>query len=156
MKELVISSKDNIIYKTHVDILNNLFGKNYKGHQKASYIVNEYCWVWFPKFEKDKFGNIKVAPSGWKNSYNKDYSVITTEPPVPKQPKKNNDIVLIFAMLEPQEYYFLGAYEFDDVNSNEHIHIRRRITNKVNLIGNPVNKIELMIEDSKCFYNEVK
>ena len=90
-KELIINAKDNIIYKTHVEILNDLFGKNYKGHQKASFIVNEHVWVWFPKFDKDKFGNIKVAPSGWENSYNSDYSNIATKPPVPKPPKFSND-----------------------------------------------------------------
>lgn len=32
-KELVIDALDAISYESHVEILNKLFGKNYKGHQ---------------------------------------------------------------------------------------------------------------------------
>ena len=148
-KENIIDASNMITYSTHIEILNDLFGRNYKGHQKASVMINEHVWIWFPKFLKDKCGNIKIAPSGWKNSYNDDYSVILTIPPVSNKPIDVKKIVLIFAMLEPQEYTFLGAYENDFINSNEHAHYYLKITDKIKLIGDPVDKIELIIEDSK-------
>ena len=150
-KENIIDAINMKKYSTHIEILNDLFGRKYKGHQKASVQINDRVWIWFPKFLKDKLGNIKVAPSGWQNVYNDDFSVITTKPPVSKKTTNEKKIVLIFAMLEPQEYTFLGAYKNDIINSNEYAHYYLKITDKVKLIGDYVDKIELIIEDSKYF-----
>lgn len=150
-KEVIIDAMNIKKYSTHIEILNDLFGRNYKGHQKAVVQINDRVWIWFPKFLKDKYGNIKVAPSGWQNSYNEDFSVITTEAPVASKPLNKKKIVLIFAMLETQEYTFLGAYQNDIINSNEFAHYYLKITDKVKLIGDYVDKIELIIEDSKYF-----
>lgn len=143
-KELIIDVQDNISYKTHVEILNEIFGKDYKAHFKATYQVNETVKVWFPKIEKDCNGNIKPNSSGWVNRYNSNCSIITTIPPVPRHPSKSGEIVLIFIMFGHHDYRFVGAFLLDCENSNEHIHIKKRITTKVKLIGKPVDEIELI------------
>ena len=56
-----------------------MFGKNYKGHQQAKLKINDTTFIWFPKIEKDRKGNVKNNRSGWKNYYNEDCSIVTTE-----------------------------------------------------------------------------
>lgn len=140
-KELIIDALDNISYESHVEILNKLFGKDYKGHQKATSYINNTTYIWFPKIVKDKNGNIKDNVSGWKNAYNGDCSIITSEPPMPVDIHDEDNIILIFVMFNNHDYRFVGAFKKDKLESNPYKHVSVRIANKVKLIGSPVNKI---------------
>ncbi len=150
-KELIIDALDNISYESHVEILNKLFGKNYKGHQKATSDINNTTYIWFPKIVKDKNGNIKDNVSGWKNAYNEDCSIITSEPPMPVNIDDEDNVILIFVMFNNHDYRFVGAFKKDKLESNPYKHVNVRIATKVKLIGSPVNKIELIDENSKNY-----
>ena len=54
-KEIIIDALNMKKYSTHVEILNDLFGRNYKGHQKAGVQINDNVRIWFPKFLKDSW-----------------------------------------------------------------------------------------------------
>ena len=55
-KEIIIDALNMKKYSTHVEILNDFFGRNYKGHQKATQILKDGTMIWFPKIEKNKKG----------------------------------------------------------------------------------------------------
>ena len=148
-EEKILSVGDNKSYYGHVEILNSVFNMNYKGHQKATKNINNETRIWFPKIEKDKNGKIKNNKSNWKNNYNDDCSIITTIPPEPKKSSllDYERINLIFIMFNNHNYKFVGAFKLDKEESNELKHVQRRVATKVRLIGSPVSKVELIIEN---------
>lgn len=145
MEEVILDSRTQDVYGSHLEILNNLFGQNYKSHQKATFRINDSTIVWFPKMIKDSNGIIKSNRSGWINEYNDDYSVVTAEAPNDLiEEKKVPKITLIFAMLNPHEYTFLGAFQRAVSVENERKLIFNRLSRRVKLVGKIVNTIELL------------
>ncbi|MFA9414702.1 hypothetical protein ACERC8_08930 [Streptococcus sp. E29BA] len=67
---------DNAKFRTHVDVL-KLFGKDYKGHQRATWKILENTQVWFPKLYSNR---------DWTNELIDDVKIIQT---------KNDGIMLI-------------------------------------------------------------
>lgn len=65
-------------FRLITDVANQLFFKNYKGYQKASFAItidDEDALVWFPTIST----KVKEEHSQWLNYLNKDWSVITEE-----------------------------------------------------------------------------
>ena len=122
-----------------------MFGKNYKGHQQAKLKINDTTFIWFPKIEKDRKGNVKNNRSGWKNYYNEDCSIVTTEPNEPQSIRDEKHMTtLIFIMFGYHEYRFVGEFKKDMSQCTDYKHVNIRIATRVKLIGNPVYKIELL------------
>lgn len=147
MKEVILDASISRTYHSHVEVLNNLFGCNYKGHQKATYKLNDSTFVWFPKIVKGKNGEVLANSSGWKNYYTEDFSKVFAEAPtLLSENHINKKITLIFAMLKPQEYVFLGAYNRNVSSDNEKLLVLNRVSSKVKLIGEPVCEVEVLNE----------
>jgi hypothetical protein len=53
VKQGSISVDDDVCFKYHVDVL-KLFGKDFKAHMQATYKLDEYWRIWFPKLYKNR------------------------------------------------------------------------------------------------------
>lgn len=107
----VLSRSDGGRYATHVEVA-RLFGKNYKGHQAATFKVDEFTQVWFPKL---------YSNGDWRNELSPDGDVLTMRPePGSKygatiEGKPLREYVITFAHVKsgagPKHYTFLGVFE---------------------------------------------
>ena len=48
-----LSVEDKVLFKTNVEVLNECFGKDYKGFQRAFLILKDDYAVWFPRISTD-------------------------------------------------------------------------------------------------------
>lgn len=111
----VLRVDDGLSYHSIKDICNQCFGENYKGYQKGTYMINDYCMAWFPKLAYEKEGNL-VAGSKTKDWINKvlDDGNIIEE--YNKSVSSNEDdpqlkvYRLVFAKTGIDDYKFLGVY----------------------------------------------
>ena len=62
-----LSVRDRVPFHDHLEVA-RLFGRSYKGHQRATIRLDDFTQVWFPK----------LYPNGdWDNSLSSDGEVIT-------------------------------------------------------------------------------
>ena len=65
LKKGKLSVADDARFRTHVDVA-KLFGKNYKGHQRALFNYDDKYSVWFPKIYPNGDWNNSLSPDGKK------------------------------------------------------------------------------------------
>ena len=107
----LLSKSDETQYSTHVEVA-RLFGKNYRGHQAATFKIDDFTQVWFPKL---------YSNGDWQNDLSPDGTLLTMRPePGGKyggvmEGKPLREYVITFAHIKPdtgsKHYKFLGVFE---------------------------------------------
>lgn len=145
-------------FNNNVDVLNECFGANRNIYMHACYPQkrDEFIWeintndkiiVWMPKL----YGN----SSKWKNSISDDGTVIyeideedRTTDWMDVGKHDLSVIRLVFVKPKAREpYVFVGAFVNGIMNHLNHTYLR--IATKVRLIGDPVDKVELLDDSRK-------
>lgn len=114
-----ISVDDFYRFRLITDVANQLFFKDYKGYQQASFKVlvdNEPIIVWFPTISTKS----KEEHSQWLNYLNEDWSVITEEN-IREDGKITNhevgELRLVFAKIKDQfgkfSYRYIGNFQLE-------------------------------------------
>lgn len=114
-----LNTSDHVPFETHVQVA-RLFGRNMKGHQRATIRINESTHIWFPKMFSNGDWENSLSDDGqtitMRPSANSQYSDVMTRPP-------ERDIMITFGKLKQGArttfYEFLGVFERDPEHSNE-------------------------------------
>ena len=113
-----ININDNKTYRTHIDVLNGIFGKNLVSHMRGVSPLDENTYVWFPHIFKDKnaagdrlwFNTISADGNEIRETCT-DTSKLKTFFKQAKGPKR-----YVFAKMHDgsyaSDYKFMGIYEF--------------------------------------------
>jgi hypothetical protein len=132
-----ISLKDNLSYKTMVDVL-KLFGKDYKSYQHGSNRLTEDTIVWFPHLAilREDGKTISTNSSRWINLLSDDWdyiyerhdSLINRD----HYGRLLNDKRIVFAKskncLGENAYRFIGVYELEEFEDNYQVTYKRVAT----------------------------
>ncbi len=112
-----ICIEDNIQFKTSVEVLNECFGKNYKGFQKAGCYLGGDMFVWFPKLALKMDGQYKAQSKTkpWINVLSDDGKTLEmiaeTDDFDRERILKRSGIIFTFAKCEPKEgYRYIGTF----------------------------------------------
>lgn len=131
-----LASHDDVQFKSHVEVANGLFGKAYKAHQSATFRVDEFTQVWFPKLYPNR---------DWDNEISDDGNVLTMRH-VPGG--KYGDVmestplrqyVVTFGHIQPTSgpkfYKFLGVFEAVPHLSDSTRWVHQRVSHTVYIDG---------------------
>lgn len=114
----VISTNESMSYRTHLDVLNGIFGKGLLSHMRGVSPLDENTYVWFPHIFKDKnaagdrlwFNTISADGNEIRETC-ADTSKLKTFFKQAKGPKR-----YVFAKMHDgsytSDYKFMGVYEF--------------------------------------------
>lgn len=128
----VDSINSNKFYKTHVVVLNDIFGFNYRAHMRGSAELPDGSLVWFPKYKKcEELTNLKNA-NKWANILDEKGNLLEYWPKgdvIRKErvEKLNNRTRCAFGMnLEEQDkgYKFLGVYQYKESKEDHAVYER--------------------------------
>lgn len=125
---------DAVPFKRHIDVA-RLFGRDYKGHQKATIRLGDDIVIWFPKM----YGN-----ADWRNSLEDDGATIrmAAEPgglyrAEDKDPDGRHEVVTFGHVEEfgTRFYKFLGVFERDAEASTDAEWVYRLVSDTVYFDG---------------------
>jgi|GEM_PF-5230910 len=130
-----VSVNDRIPFTNHVQVA-KLFGRDYKGHQRATIPLNEFTDVWFPKL---------YSNDDWDNSLSADGDMITMRPGQGgkygevMETGRLRDCVITFGHVKPQSgssyYEFLGVFEGEPALSDNTTWVHRRVADTIYFDG---------------------
>lgn len=146
-------------FRINIDVLNEAFGVGRAMYAKACYPdTNGGCFlgnnpgdrfvIWMPKLYSNS--------SEWKNilindgeEIHEDAEATRNEDWIPIGTLSLPVLRIVFVKSDPKSpYKFVGVYRSGKM---EHLHhTYERIATRVRLIGNPVNRIELLDDNRKC------
>lgn len=132
-----ISVDDFYRFRLITDVANQLFFKNYKGYQQASFIVtigDELTHVWFPTIST----KAKEEHSQWLNYLNEDWSVIT-EVNIREDGKTVNhevgDLRAVFAKIKDNfgkfSYRYIGNFRLNEISNNNKLRTYRKVSDRL-------------------------
>ncbi|MGX7030648.1 AbaSI family restriction endonuclease [Vagococcus zengguangii] len=132
-----LSIDDFYRFKRIKDVANQLFFKDYKGYQKASFSVktsNQLAKVWFPTIStKDK-----KEHSEWLNYLNEDWSIIT-ENNIRKDEKVMDhslgEIRIVFAKIKNNfglfSYRYIGNFKLVEISEDNKLRIYKKVSDNL-------------------------
>lgn len=134
-------------FNTIYEAINDCMGTELKGWMKA-------CWpnvhgngkfrLWFIKLAPIVNGKTKPAANHCLNTIQEDGLYVVFDDlknSATDETDKYRGLDLIFAKAPGEDYVFMGLYERDDAKSSANHDVSRRISKKVELIGDPVEDI---------------
>ena len=132
-----ISVDDFYRFRLITDVANQLFFKNYKGYQQASFIVtigNELTHVWFPTIST----KAKEEHSQWLNYLNEDWSVITEEN-IREDGKtvdhEVGDLRAVFAKIKDNfgkfSYRYIGNFRLNEISNDNKLRTYRKVSDRL-------------------------
>lgn len=147
------ANDDDCIFRINIDVLNEAFGVGRSMYARGSYPdkkntyfsgsnPNDRFYIWMPKL----YGN----GSEWINTISADGTVIYEKAEPTRSidwTEYHHDLIdayrIVFVKPSVKEpYKFVGVFQNGDMNHLDHAY--RRIATKIELIGNPVYKIDLL------------
>lgn len=130
-----LSTRDQIPFRNHVEVA-RLFGRDYKGHQSATFRLNESTEVWFPKM---------YTNGDWSNTLSDDGEVITMQHIQGgkyggvMQTEPIREYVITFGHTKPAAgprfYTFLGVFEGAPQLSDRTRWVHQRVADTVYFDG---------------------
>ena len=151
--DILDANDDHCQFRINIDVLNEAFGVGRSMYAKACYpdkknetipgINSEDRFIiWMPKLYSNS--------SEWKNSLHNGGMEIHEDAEATRHddwiPISKHDLTvlrLVFVKLTPRSpYQFVGVYRLGKRDYLHHIY--ERIATKVRLIGNPVNRVDLL------------
>lgn len=132
-----ISVDDFYRFRLITDVANQLFFKNYKGYQQASFIVNigdELTHVWFPTISTKE----KEEHSQWLNYLNEDWSVIT-EVNIREDGKtvdhEVGDLRAVFAKIKDNfgkfSYRYIGNFRLNEISNDNKLRTYQKVSDRL-------------------------
>lgn len=132
-----ISVDDFYRFRLITDVANQLFFKNYKGYQQASFIVtidDELTHVWFPTIST----KAKEEHSQWLNYLNEDWSVITEEN-IREDGKtvghEVGDLRAVFAKIKDNfgkfSYRYIGNFRLNEISNDNKLRTYRKVSDRL-------------------------
>lgn len=136
-KKGYISVDDFYRFRVITDVANQLFFKNYKGYQKASFLVtidDELTPVWFPTIST----KAKEEHSQWLNYLNEDWSVITEEN-IREDGKtvdhEVGDLRVVFAKIKDNfgkfSYRYIGNFQLEEISEDNKLRRYRKVSDRL-------------------------
>ncbi|PRY81416.1 AbaSI family restriction endonuclease [Alkalibacterium olivapovliticus] len=132
-----LSIDDFYRFRVITDVANQLFFKNYKGYQKASFVVNvddEVAQVWFPTISTEA----KEEHNQWLNYLNEDWSVITEEN-IREDGKTTNhqigDLRVVFAKIKDNfgkfSYRYIGNFRLEEISEDNKVRRYQKVSDRL-------------------------
>lgn len=130
-----LSVHDVVPFSTHVEVA-KLFGRDYRGHQRATISLNEYVEVWFPKMYRN---------DDWDNALSADGRTITmTHNPGGQfenvmETAASHKLFITFGHVRPSSgqnhYQFLGVFELIPRLSDNTKWVYQRVSQTITFDG---------------------
>lgn len=130
-----LSTHDGVLFRTHVEVA-KLFGRNYKGHQRATIRLSPSTHIWFPKLFKN---------DDWDNSLSQDGATISMRPVLGgrysdvMEIKPARDQVITFGRLktpaQKPSYRFVGVFEIDPLESDGSQWVYKKVAEEISFDG---------------------
>jgi hypothetical protein len=98
-KQGFISTAESINFRRIIDVLNELYGKKYRGYQRATCKLGQYESTWFPKFDYLSHGKLHEGVRHWHN-----YMVTPKQDTLVEYPAPGYDLQSIFDPQMPTKY----------------------------------------------------
>ena len=136
-KKSYISVDDFYRFRLITDVANQLFFKNYKGYQQASFLVtidDELTHVWFPTIST----KAKEEHSQWLNYLNEDWSVIIEEN-IREDGKtvdhEVGDLRVVFARIKDNfgkfSYRYIGNFRLKEISEDNKLRRYRKVSDRL-------------------------
>lgn len=146
-----ISVDDFYRFRVITDVANQLFFKNYKGYQQASFvvtIVDEHTQVWFPTIST----KAKKEHSQWLNYLNEDWSVIIEEN-IREDGKtvdhEVGDLRVVFARIKDNfgkfSYRYIGNFRLKEISVNSKLRRYQKVSDRLYI---NYEKEQLLMEET--------
>lgn len=124
---MYISTESGKRYQKSVDVLNECFGKNYRGWRRGGYNhADKRYMVWFPKIS---INGKTASSSGWINTIEKNGTIIREARPddgCVNEYVLDDRLRLVFAKMPDEPYAFVGVFKplYDEITARENVFVK--------------------------------